>query len=428
MHTQDSPASSPALWRNRDFALFWLGQSISLLGSTMTFIVAPLLVFATTRSVWQMGLVTALNGVGSLIAGIASGLIADRVDRRRMLLVLDVLAALSYAAIPFFWQVFGPLPLMLFVLAPLFGFLSIAASVAGTSSIPRLVDREQLIQANSLMNGSFAVAFVLGPILAASLAAAIPGALTVLVINAASYLFSVGTLLLIRLRPALDASSTQQEDARNGIAALSAGTRHLLQQPALRWVAFFRLVGYGVLSGVFDLLVYHLRQELGYRNISIGFIWGLGGLGAIVGSVLAPLLRKRLGFGLTFLAAVAIQGASLFAIGVVTNRAFLVALGLGITFGDILVQILGSAILQEMTPDALQGRVAAAVQTAIWVGGAVGAAASTGLAASLGSTPPVFELLGGILLFCVLLGSLSPIHHKAPTLRVAPVTSPSRLE
>ncbi|HEY7124042.1 MAG TPA: MFS transporter [Ktedonobacterales bacterium] len=420
MQTQDSLASTPALWRNRDFALFWLGQSISLLGSTMTFIVAPLLVFATTHSVWQMGLVTALNGVGSLIAGIISGLLADRIDRRRMMLVLDALLALSYASIPFFWQMFGPLPLMLFVLAPVFGFLSIAATVAGTASIPRLVYREQLVQANSLMNGSFAVAFVLGPILAASLAAAIPGALIVLIINAASYLFSVGTLLVIRLRPAFDESPAQKEGAENGFAALSAGTRYLLQQPALLWVAFFRLVGYGVLSGVFDLLVYHLRQELGYRNVSIGLIWGLGGLGAIGGSILAPLLRKRLGFGVTFLAAVAIQGASLFAIGMVTNRAFLVALGLGITFGDILVQILGSAIFQEMTPDALQGRVAAAVQTAIWVGGAVGAAASTGLAASIGSTPPVFEALGGILLLCALLGSLSPIRYKTPALRASP--------
>ena len=202
MHPPDDspPVPQKSLWRNHAFVIFWIGQTVSLLGTGAAFVALPFLVLQTTHAVALMGLVTALIAAGSLIAGLVAGVLADRFDRRRMMLGFDALSALLYGAIPVCWWLVGPQPALLFLAAAPLGFASIAATVAGTASIPRLADPEQLVAANASMQASNAVAFVLGPIVAGPLIGLIQ-AQNVLAINAASYLVSVASLAVIRLRP-----------------------------------------------------------------------------------------------------------------------------------------------------------------------------------------------------------------------------------
>ncbi|HLW01409.1 MAG TPA: MFS transporter [Ktedonobacterales bacterium] len=399
-----------SLWRNGVFNLFWLGQSLSLLGSGMAFVAFPLLIFELTHSIQQMGLVTALMGTGSLIAGLVAGILADRGDRRLLLLLCDAGSAAGYALIPFWWWVVGPKVLVpLLVAAPL-GFLSLAATVAGTASIPRLVKPAQLVEANAKLQSSSAVAFVVGPIIAGVLISFF-GAPLVLALNAISYLFSVGSLLLIRLQPAA-ARVTSPLDLDTAGRWL-AGLRFLLRRQMLGWVAAFRIGEMLLLAGVFDLLVYRVRQELHQSNEAVGLLWGLGTLGAIVGSVLAPRLRRAWGFGALFLSGLALQAISFLALGFLSSLPLFVLCGFGVTLGDVWVQILAGALLQEQTPDWLQGRVIASVQTGLWLGTAIGAAATTTLAARMGSTPPVFLLIGSLFGSLVLLGLLTPTRKAA---------------
>lgn len=404
-----SQTASQTLWRNRAFLLFWFGQTISLLGTGAAFVVLPVLVFQATGSVLQMGLVTALNGVGSLLAGIFAGILADRFDRRRMMLFCDTWSALLYGAIPLCWWLFGPQPLLLFLVAAPLGFAGIAATVAGTASVPRLVEQGQLGAANAAVQVSNALAFVLGPIVAGPLIGLIQSQ-NVLGVNAASYLVSVGSLAMIRLRPANGDIGERSSPLRD----LLAGVRFLWHTSVLRWVAIFRLGAFFTLSGVLDLLTFHLKKELGQPNLSVGLLWGIGGAGAIVGGLLAPFLRQRLGFGVTFLGGLALQGLCLLAIGPVTNLVPLVGLGMGITLGDILLQVLSTTLQQTLTPDRLLGRVTSAIQTGVWIGGALGAALSTGLASTVGSTVPVFYLLGVLMTGLAVLGLFTPARLHAP--------------
>jgi MFS family permease len=400
--SEGQPAS---LWHNGPFNLFWFGQSLSLIGSGMAFVAFPLLIFGLTHSIQQMGLVTALMGAGSLAAGLVAGVLADRRDRRVLLLLCDACSAVGYAAIPLCWWLVGPQPLLpLLVAAPL-GFFNLAATVATTASIPRLVEPAQLVAANARLQSSNAVAFVVGPILAGVLISLLDTS-AILAINAVSYLISVGSLLLIRLRPANTEDTQTLEKGQNG--HWLAGLRFLLQRPLLGWVAALRVGEMLLLAGVFDLLVYRVRNELHQSTSAVGLLWGLGTLGAIAGSILVPRLRRQLGFGLLFLTGLALQAISFLAIGFLANLPLLVVCGIGITFGDIWVQILAAALLQEQTPDVFQGRVTAAVQTILWAGSALGAAATTSLAAWAGSTPPVFLLIGGLMGSLAVLGLLTP--------------------
>ncbi len=394
-----------SLWRNGAFNLFWSGQSLSLLGSGMAFVAFPLLIFELTHSIQQMGLVTALMGTGSLIAGLVAGVLADRQDRLLLLLVCDACSAVGYLVIPVWWWVAGPQALVPLIVAAPLGFFSLAATVAGTASIPRLVKSAQLVEANARLQGSSAVAFVVGPIIAGVLISLF-GTTLVLALNAASYLFSVASLLLVRLYPAED-RETVPLDLDSGGHWL-AGLRFLLQRQMLGWVAALRIGEMLLLAGVFDLLVYRVRQELHQSNEAVGLLWGLGTLGAIVGSILAPRLRRTVGFGALFLSGLALQAISFMALGFLSSLPLFILCGVGVTLGDVWVQILAGALLQEHTPDRLQGRVTASVQTGLWVGTALGAAATTSLAGALGSTPPVFLLIGCLFACLVVLGIVTP--------------------
>jgi MFS family permease len=78
------------LLHNRHFNIFWAGQTLSAIGDAVALIAIPLLVLQVTGSVAQMGLVTATVGVGTIIAGVIAGPIADRVDRRRFMIGCDL--------------------------------------------------------------------------------------------------------------------------------------------------------------------------------------------------------------------------------------------------------------------------------------------------------------------------------------------------
>jgi MFS family permease len=86
--------------RNRSFRLFWLGQAASNLGDAFGFVAMPLLVLETTHSVVHMGYVTAIAAGGQLLAATFSGVVVDRVNRRRLMIACDLLRLAFYGALP----------------------------------------------------------------------------------------------------------------------------------------------------------------------------------------------------------------------------------------------------------------------------------------------------------------------------------------
>ena len=97
--------TSPAarLWRNRNFNIFWFGQTLSGLGDAVAMIAMPLLVLQVTGSVAQMGLVIGTFAVMQLFTGIFAGILVDRLDRRRLMIDCDLGRQFVYALIPVGW-------------------------------------------------------------------------------------------------------------------------------------------------------------------------------------------------------------------------------------------------------------------------------------------------------------------------------------
>ncbi len=405
-------ARSPAtrLRNNRNFNIFWVGQSLSSIGDAVALIAMPLLVLQVTGSIAQMGFVTATVGVAMLVAGVVAGPIADRVDRRRFMILCDLARMVVYAAIPIGWWIAGPQRWLIFFTAGCGAFFGMCFSVTYITAIANLVDRDQMTDANGRLQASAAVASVIGPALAGVIAARF-GPATALGIDSLSFALSAGSLACIRLRPVEAARS--DEPPAGHVAELLAGVRFLWQQPVLRALTWM-IAGFSFLTmGALDLLVYHLRHDLGQSDRAVGLVFAVAASGAIGGGLLAAPARRRWGFAVCYLGSAIVEGVILAGIGLAPTVVLMAPLMVGFLFLEILKGVNSIAVRQQVTPNHLLGRVTAAFWTINSAPGPIGAALFTVLAAKIGA-PVVLLLIGAGFTLIALLGLRTPACTRYP--------------
>jgi len=162
--------SRTGLWKNSDFVKLWLGQTVSYFGSGITGIALPLtavLVLAATPT--QMGILGALDGVSVLVIGLLAGVWVDRVRRRPLLLATDLGRAFVLSTIPLA-ALLGVLGIgQLYVVAALAGILTVLFTVAHSAYLPSLIPQASLVEANSKLAMSDALAEIGGPAVAGPL-------------------------------------------------------------------------------------------------------------------------------------------------------------------------------------------------------------------------------------------------------------------
>lgn len=407
---QFARSSARRLREYRHFTIFWLGQSLSNIGDAVALIAMPLLVLQVTGSVAQMGFVTATVGVAMLIAGIVAGPIADRVNRRRFMILCDLARMVVYAAIPVGWWIAGPQRWLIFLTAALGGFFGMCFSVTYITAIANLVDRDQVTDANGWLQASAAVANIIGPALAGMIAARF-GPATALGVDSLSFALSAASLACIRLRKA--EAARRDEPSVGRVGELFAGVRFLWRQPVLRTLTWM-IAGFSFLTmGGLDLFVYHLRHDLGQSDRAVGLAFGVAASGAIVGGMLAAPARRRWGFAVCYLGAAIVEGCVLAGIGLAPTAALMLPLMVGFMFLEILKGVNSIAVRQQVTPDHLLGRVTAAFWTINSAPGPIGAAFFTLLAAKIGA-PVVLLLTGAGFTTIALLGLRTPARARHP--------------
>ena len=413
----DADTPGARLWRNRHFNIFWAGQTLSVLGDSFALIALPLLVLQATGSIAQMGLVTGAYGVGQLAAGLFAGALADRLDRRRLMIACDLARALLYAAIPLGWWLGSAYGLgaafqmlLIYAVTVLGAALGMCFQVAYITAVANLVDRDLITEANGRLQSTFALSFVLGPMLAGFVSARFSPSAAI-GINAISFLCSALSLSMIRLRHAAATLPTKRRPV--GLEELGAGARFLLRQPVLRAVTLLFFAFTLVVAGGRDLFIYYLKHDLGQSDAAVGVVFGIASIGSIVGALLAPALRRRWGFGACFLGGMLLESVVLLLIGCAPGVAFVAAEAMGFTFGDSVRGINSMSLRQQITPDHLLGRVTAAFWTLANVPGPLGASAMTALAGQIGA-PLVLALTGTVGLVIGLAGLLTPARAARP--------------
>lgn len=387
------------LYRNRNFVLLLGVQTLSVLGDAFSTVAVPLLALRATGSVAQMGVLTALAGVASVVTGTFAGGITDRFDRRRVLVACDVGRFLLYGAIPLIWWL-SPVIWPLYVIVPLAASLGMIFNVAYVTVLPSIVDAGDITRANGVLYGIFAVAGVAGPALAGVVSGAF-GPAAAIGLDSVTFLVSAFGLRFIRLRP------YEKEESGGRLA----GARFLLGNPVLRTMTILLTALIFLTAGLDDLVVFHVKQNLEQPDAVVGYVLGAGAIGTIIGSAAVARVRKRLGFGPTWLLSTTLAGLAVVALalpgGVAGIGALMALFSLAITVGAIC----SMSLRQEITPAHLLGRVTAAFWTIHFALGPLGATLATWTAAGQG-VAPVVAVMGTGLLLTALGGLFSPLRRS----------------
>jgi MFS family permease len=405
--TPSSP-KSPSLWRNRDFMLLWSGQTVSVFGSlvggsALSFVA----VMTLSATPLQMGVLQTMELLPAFLIGLVAGAWVDRLRRRPLLIAADIGRALVTAAIPIAALV-GALHMeLVFAVALLTSILTIFFDVAYQSYLPGLVHREELIEANSRLTASTAVAEVAGFGLAGTLVQLLTAPLTVLV-DAASFVVSVVSIAFIR-KPEPPLEPAAHPNIRREIAN---GLRIVLRQPLLRASALVILI-MGIQAGLYgSQVVLYMIRDIGFPPGLLTATWAVGGASSLLGAVLAPRANRWLGAGRAMWMGLLVYGLSSLCVVLASGPTLLSGILLVLAqLGDgfyIVYDINQLSLRQLMAPAEGLGRVNATMQILAIGGALAGALLGGGLGEWIGSRWALV-LGGGLTLLSTLLLAASPL-------------------
>jgi MFS family permease len=345
-------APAAPLRRNRDYLLLWTGQAASVLGTRTASVAYPILALALTHSAVDAGLLAFVGRLPWFAFTLFAGAIADRADRKMVMLASDVVAAAAMTSVAGA-LIAGALTLPhLFAASFAEGTAFIFMHVCQPGALRRIVPAEQvpdaIARAEAREYGTSLAGPPLGGVLY-GLARSLPFA-----VNAISYLFSFASVLLIRTRLVDDDAPAPREPV---LREIREGIRWLWHQPFLR--ASLLLVGLVNFfsNGVSFVLVVVVRQHGGSAAL-IGTMLAISCAGGLLGALAAPRLRRLLPRRLVVLSIMWVGAAVSVPLAAVAPH----ALALGTIVA--LVSFIGptwNAVVDgyriSIVPDRLQGRV-----------------------------------------------------------------------
>jgi MFS family permease len=415
MQPNHSAMNPPSIWRDHAFVLFWTARMVSITGSTITTVVLPILVFQLTGSALQTSLLATIEVLPYFVFGLFAGALADRVDRRRLMVGANLVQAALASSIPL-TAALGTLSLaQIYAVALLSMTAFVWFDAANFGALPTLVGREQVVAANSAIWSATTVIGIIVPALGGVLAAFL-GAANAIAFDVVSFLISAALLALIPRT----FNAIHTTDHANGstlthvLGDIRDGLAFLWQHRLIRMLT---LVGFGnsFSSGaVVGLLVVYAVQALGLAETDgrVGLLYTSTAVGGLVASLLLPIFTRRMAVGRITL------------IGLFAHLTTLIALALAPTFWaglvligiwelcNTLIIINGIALRQQVTPDHLQGRVNTTARMIAWGGQPFGAAIGGALAEVLNVRAALLIVAVGVGL-SALLGWFSPLREPA---------------
>jgi len=374
-----------------DFKKFWVGQTISNLGSSFTQWAVPLLVYQLTHSAVSLGVATAATFLPYLLFGLPIGAWMDRVDRKRAMIALDWLNALVILSIPLVaqfghlnvWWIYG----VTFIQSTIF----IAFSSGEFAAIPSLVSKDDLVTANGRIQATYSAAQVVGPLLAGALISFLP--LTwVLAFDAGSFALSAVSLSLVRA--SFNVQTDEPKEATTILYDIREGLRYVLSHPVLRNISVMMALINFVGATTYAQLVLFADQQLDAQGAKVGGLFAAGAAGVVVTGLLAGRLRKR--FSFTTLAMTSLMLMGLCTTVFAGMSSYWIALPLWAAAGGlgILFNINTGSLRQAIVPNQLLSRVLTIAGVLAWSAIPAGALVGGWAVSATGNVALVYGVIG----------------------------------
>jgi MFS family permease len=383
-------ASLSLLRRNGDFRKLYLASLISLGGDWFLLVALFGLALEFTGSAVSVAALIVAQEIPFGVASLIGGVLADRFDRRRLMVVCDVARALLCLG---FLLVNDPSMMWLaYLLLAVISSFSAVFDPASSAALPNLVEPAELGPANALSGSLWGTMLAVGAALGGIVAAAL-GRDAAFLIDASS--FAVSGFLIARIRRPFSAERTEEPEA-NVIRATVETVRYARRDHRVLALVTVK-AGFGIAAGVIALIAVFAHEEFGAGDAGIGALMAGRGVGALIGPFLGRWLagpQDRRLFGAIGVA-LAVFGLGYATLGVMPSL-FAAAVAVGIAhLGGGAQWTLSSYGLQRLVPDRIRGRIFAFDFTLITLSLTVSALVTAWAADRFGARPTV-AVLGGV--------------------------------
>ena len=402
MSTSDTTTAGRSLIHHPDFRRLWTGDALGQLGAQLTVLALP--IFAVQQlaaTEWEMGVLTAAEFAAFLLIGLPAGAWVDRMRKRRVLIVADlvraavlatvvVTAATGHASIP-----------LLVVAALVISAATVFFDVSHQSYIPGLVGLDHLVEGNSKLQATASVAQVAAPALGGLLLRVI-AAPALIAVTVVTYLVSAFAVSRIR-----QVETPPHRDTRRPLRVeIAEGLRFVVHEPYLRRIVACTSLGNfaGAIGGA--VLVIYVLRTLDLDTAAYGAILSASAVGGLLGAVVAGRLAQRIGEGrvIPLSALVMAPAAALTPLASLSDLpapAVLIVGGAAFGFAVIVYNVAQVSFRQRVCPPPLLGRMNASVRFIVWGSMPIGGLLGGWLGTHLGVLPTLWVSVGVMALAAV---------------------------
>lgn len=386
----------------------WAASSISNVGDGVVAAAFPLLAASLTRDPVLVGGVATALSLPWLLFALFSGAVVDRLDRRTVLWATSALRGVIIGLLGVAVLAGAEHLALLYLAAFLLGIGETFTDSAAQTLIPAVVRPNQLEAANGRLFAAEETANVfLGPPLGGLLfavAAALP-----FLVDAAT--FGVAAVLVLTLPGRYRPEPERGRRRRRLRREIRDGVRWLWGHHLLRTLALVLGTINLVVSAGMAVFVLYAQDVLGLGDVGYGAVLATAAVGSVVGSLAAPLVRRRLGAGGAVVSAVLLLAATQLAIGLTSSTAVVVAAFVLSGVASVTWNVITVSLRQAIVPDHLLGRVNSVYRFLGWGSLPLGALLGGLLAAGLGIRAPF--LVGAVVLVAVTLMAWPTITSRA---------------
>ncbi|MCY7401079.1 MAG: MFS transporter [Nocardioides sp.] len=383
---------------------FLAARTVAMAGNALTLVALPVLVYRLTGSAALTAAIAAVQAAPYLVFGLPAGALADRWNRRRVLVIAGALSGLAMLTVPLA-DALGVLSFtQLVVVAATISSLFVFADAASFGMVPQMVGRHRVASATSTLVTVGTAIGLVGPLVSGVLVTVTSPSL-VLGVDGLAYL--VAAAVTARLRWAGSEEVRPAVPDRRLRAEVAEGLHYIWAMPVVRWLTILgagaSLAG-GAVSG---LLVVVGVEQLGLATDSprLGWLFAAGAVGTFVASLALPRLQRAAGVGIITTVGYATGLVALLTLSFTTT--VLLALPLLLLLNLALTALIVNGIVtrQVVTPDRLQSRVNTTARLIAWggsplgaaLGGVIAGAASTQWALRVASLGLAASLVGALL-------------------------------
>ncbi len=405
-------AAPPSLLRSPDFLKLWTAQTISAFGTQVTILAVPIVAALTLEvSPFEFGLLSTIEFLPFVFLGLPAGVWVDRLRRRPILVVADVVRGISLLSIPLAFAI-GVLTIwQLYVVVLVNGCVTVFFDVAYQSYLPSIVERDQLVDGNAKLELTRTTSQRLGPGLAGLLIGILRAPFAI-VLDAVSYVLSALFLAWIRRSEPVVGPGDRPAGIRPSMRHdIATGLRFVIGDRVLRALAASVALGYLFGTIADSILILHLVTERGFDAGLIGLAFTIGSVGVIAGALVAGRLTRVVGVGPVIVLSAVGESVSWLPVAFAPD-AFLFA-GLATTivalsFFGALWNVNAVSLRQTLTPAGMRGRMNATMRFISWGTIPVGSTAGGILGGAIGLHGTiVLGAVGGLVVFVPV--ALSPL-------------------